>query len=215
MPPHNLTYTCIGTALLWVGWFGFNAGSAGAADAAAVTAFVATHLAAAAGVLAWSAMEWFKHGRPSVLGACSGAVAGLVCITPAAGAVNPIHGIILGLAAGVVCFFGCTSIKNKFGYDDSLDAFGVHGIGGMLGAVLTGVFATSELGATGGLIETGEFGQTLNQIISIVATAVLAIIVTFILLKILDATMGLRVTQEEELQGLDVTQHGEEGYIFL
>ncbi|MDA7503748.1 ammonium transporter [bacterium] len=215
MPPHNLTYTCIGTALLWVGWFGFNAGSAGAADAAAVNAFVATHLAAAAGVLAWSAMEWFKHGRPSVLGACSGAVAGLVCITPAAGAVNPIHGIILGLAAGVVCFFGCTSIKNKFGYDDSLDAFGVHGIGGMLGAVLTGVFATSELGATGGLIETGEFGQTLNQIISIVATAVLAIIVTFILLKILDATMGLRVTQEEELQGLDVTQHGEEGYIFL
>ena len=215
MPPHNLTYTCIGTALLWVGWFGFNAGSAGAADAAAVNAFVATHLAAAAGVLAWSAMEWFKHGRPSVLGACSGAVAGLVCITPAAGAVNPIHGIILGLAAGVVCFFGCTSIKNKFGYDDSLDAFGVHGIGGMLGAVLTGVFATSELGATGGLIETGEFGQTLNQIISIVATGVLAIIVTFILLKILDATMGLRVTQEEELQGLDVTQHGEEGYIFL
>ncbi len=215
MPPHNLTYTCIGTALLWVGWFGFNAGSAGAADAAAVNAFVATHLAAAAGVIAWSIMEWVKHGHPSLLGACSGAVAGLVCITPAAGAVNPMHGIILGFAAGVVCFFGCTSVKNKFGYDDTLDAFGIHGIGGILGAVLTGVFATEKLGATGGLIETGLISQTMNQVISVVATAALAIVVTFILLKILDATMGLRVAQEEELRGLDVTQHGEEGYIFL
>lgn len=215
MPPHNLTFTCIGTGLLWVGWFGFNAGSAGAADAAAVNAFVATHLAAAAGVLAWSIAEWVKHGRPSILGACSGAVAGLVCITPAAGAVNPFSGIILGLIAGFACFYACTTIKNKFGYDDSLDAFGVHGVGGMVGAVLTGVFATSKLGAEGGLIETGQLGQTINQVISIVATAVLAVVVTFILLKILDATMGLRVTQEEELQGLDLTQHGEEGYIFL
>lgn len=215
MPPHNLTYTCIGTALLWVGWFGFNAGSAGAADAAAVNAFVATHLAASAGVLAWSLMEWMKHGRPSVLGACSGAVAGLVCITPAAGVVDPMHGIGLGFAAGVVCFFACTKLKNTIGYDDSLDAFGVHGVGGTLGAILTGVFATKNLGATGGLIETQTFGQTMNQLISVIATAALAIVVTFILLKILDATMGLRVNQEQELQGLDVTQHGEEGYIFL
>lgn len=215
MPPHNLTYTCIGTALLWVGWFGFNAGSAVAADAAAVNAFVATHMAASAGVLGWSVMEWFKHGRPSILGACSGAVAGLVCITPAAGVVNPMGGIVLGFLAGIVCFLACTKVKNTFGYDDSLDAFGVHGVGGMLGAILTGVFATSDLGAEGGLLETGQFHQTLNQLISIVATAVLAIVVTFILLKILDAVMGLRVTQDQELQGLDLTQHGEEGYIFL
>lgn len=215
MPPHNLTYTCIGTALLWVGWFGFNAGSAGAANAAAVNAFVATHLAASAGVVAWSMMEWIKHGRASVLGACSGAVAGLVCITPAAGVVNPIHGIILGFIAGVVCFYACTRLKSTMGYDDSLDAFGVHGVGGIVGAVLTGVFATSDLGATGGLLESHMIGQTVNQIISIVATAALALVVTFVLLKILDATMGLRVGQEAELQGLDVTQHGEEGYIFL
>ena len=215
MPPHNLTYTCIGTALLWVGWFGFNAGSAGGADASAVNAFVATHLAAAAGVLSWSAIEWGKLGKPSILGACSGAVAGLVCITPAAGAVNPMSGVILGLAAGAVCYLACTKLKNSFGYDDSLDAFGIHGVGGMLGAVLTGVFATSNLGASGGLIETKQFAQTGIQIVSIVATVVIAVVVTFILLKILDATMGLRVSQDDERQGLDLSQHDEEGYIFL
>lgn len=215
MPPHNLTYTTIGAALLWVGWFGFNAGSALAANAFAVNAFVATHMAAAAGVVAWAGAEWVKHGKPSILGACSGAVAGLVCITPAAGAVNPIHGIILGLIAGIGCFFACTTLKNSLGYDDSLDAFGVHGVGGTIGALLVGVFATADItGGRVGLIA-GNPAQMVNQIVSIIAAAAFGIIGSFILLKILDATMGLRVTQEEELQGLDVTQHGEEGYIFL
>ena len=217
MPPHNLTYTCIGTGLLWVGWFGFNAGSALGPNAAAANAFVATHMAAAAGVLSWSACEWGKHGRPSLLGACSGAVAGLVCITPAAGAVNPIHGIVLGLIAGAVCFFFCTTIKNKFGYDDSLDAFGVHGVGGTVGALLTGVFATKSVtGSTSGLLEAGSAGMTLlrNQAIGVVASAIIAVIGTVVLLKIIDITMGLRVDQDAELKGLDVSQHGEEGYIF-
>lgn len=215
MPPHNLTYTTIGAALLWVGWFGFNAGSALAANAFAVNAFVATHMAAAAGVVAWSAAEWVKHGRPSILGACSGAVAGLVCITPAAGAVNPMHGIILGFIAGLGCFWACTSLKNSFGYDDSLDAFGVHGVGGTIGALLVGVFATAEItGERVGLLA-GNPGQMVNQVVSVAAAAVFGIVGSFILLKLLDATMGLRVTQEEELQGLDLTQHGEEGYIFL
>ena len=215
MPPHNLTYTCIGAALLWVGWFGFNAGSALAANAAAVNAFVATHFAAAAGVLAWSVCEWIAHGRPSILGACSGAVAGLVCITPAAGAVNPIQGIILGLIAGVVCYYACTSLKNSLGYDDSLDAFGVHGVGGTVGAVLVGVFATADVtGGRVGLIE-GNAGQMVNQIVGIGASAILAVIGTVIILKVLDATMGLRVSQEDEIKGLDLSQHNEEGYIFL
>lgn len=215
MPPHNLTYTTIGAALLWVGWFGFNAGSALEANAAAVNAFVATHMAAAAGVLAWSVAEWIKHGRPSILGACSGAVAGLVCITPAAGAVNPMHGIILGLVAGFGCYFACTTLKNSFGYDDSLDAFGVHGVGGTIGALLVGVFATATVtGERAGLLENNP-AQMVNQVVSIAAAGLFAIVGSFILLKILDATMGLRVTQEQELQGLDLTQHGEEGYIFL
>ena len=134
MPPHNLTYTCVGAALLWVGWFGFNAGSALAANALAANAFVATHLAAAAGTVAWAGLEWILRGKPSILGACSGAVAGLVCITPAWGAVTPMHAMILGVAAGVVCYFACTTVKSKFGYDDALDAFGVHGVGGTFGA---------------------------------------------------------------------------------
>jgi len=217
MPPHNLTYTCIGAALLWVGWFGFNAGSALAANASAANAFVATHMAAAAGVIAWSVAEWIFRGKPSILGACSGAVAGLVCITPAAGAVNPIHGIILGLAAGFVCYFFCTTIKGRFGYDDSLDAFGVHGVGGTLGAVLTGVFASKAVTGNAevyGLLE-GGVQQFTNQLIGIAASAGLALVGTFILLKILDAAMGLRVSQDAERQGLDLSQHGEEGYIFL
>lgn len=215
MRPHNMTYTCIGAALLWVGWFGFNAGSAGAANAAAANAFVATHLAASAGVVAWAGAEWMFRGKPSILGACSGGVAGLVCITPACGVVNPLHGIILGLAAGFVCYFACTTIKSKFGYDDSLDAFGVHGVGGMLGALLTGVFATPAVqeGATGLLM--GNVGQFVNQAISIVASGALAVVGTIILLKILDATMGLRVSEEDEVRGLDISQHGEEGYIFV
>ena len=217
MPPHNLTYTCIGAALLWVGWFGFNAGSALESSALAVNAFVATHLAASAGVVAWAGAEWVFRGKASILGACSGAVAGLVCITPAAGAVTPLSGILLGFAAGIVCYYAC-NMKAKFGYDDALDAFGVHGVGGTLGAILTGVFATRAVipGATApqGLIE-GNVQQVINQAVGIVAAAATAVIGTVILLKVLDAVMGLRVRQHDELQGLDVSQHGEEGYIFL
>ena len=142
MPPHNLTYTVLGAAMLWVGWFGFNAGSALAADGIAASAFAATHFAAAAGALAWAGMEWMTRGKPSVLGAASGVVAGLVCITPASGYVTPMSAIVMGIAAGIVCFMACTWLKSKFKYDDSLDAFGVHGVGGTLGAILTGVFAT-------------------------------------------------------------------------
>jgi len=214
MPPHNLTYTCIGTGLLWVGWFGFNGGSALAANGLAVNAFVATHMAAAAGVLGWSAAEWVKHGRPSILGACSGAVAGLVCITPASGSVTPMSAIIMGVLAGLVCYAACTVVKKTFGYDDSLDAFGVHGVGGTLGALLTGVFATSAVtGGLGGAFD-GNPAQLVPQLVSIVVSALLAVVGTFVILKVLDLTMGIRVTEEQEIQGLDITLHGEEGYIF-
>lgn len=221
MPPHNLTYTCIGAGLLWVGWFGFNAGSAGGisgdAGASAANAFLATHLAAAAGTLSWAGAEWITRGKPSILGACSGAVAGLVCVTPACGTVTPLAGISLGLIVGLVCFWACTTLKSRFGYDDSLDAFGVHGVGGTVGALLTGVFATQAVtGDVGpsGLLE-GNVQQFINQIVSVVAAWALATIGTLILLKLLDAVMGLRVSQGEEIQGLDISQHGEEGYIFL
>ncbi len=217
MPPHNLTYTCIGAALLWVGWFGFNGGSQLASDVRAVNAFVSTHMAAAAGLVAWAGMEWVLRGKPSILGACSGAVAGLVCITPACGSVTPMNGILLGLAAGVVCYYACTKLKNQFKYDDSLDAFGVHGVGGTLGAILTGVFASKAItGPTGlhGLIE-GNAKQFVDQLIAIGAAAALAIVGTVILLKVIDAVIGLRISQAGELQGLDINQHGEEGYIFL
>lgn len=215
MAPHNLTYTYIGAGLLWVGWFGFNAGSALAANASAVNAFVATHMAAAAGVISWSVAEWVHRSKPSILGACSGAVAGLVCITPAAGSVSPMYGVILGLAAGYVCYFACTTIKNKFKYDDSLDAFGVHGVGGTLGAILAGVFATKAAsgGAFSGLIE-GNPIQVRNQIVGVVAAMAIAVVFTFILIRVLDALMGVRVSQDDEILGLDVSQHGEEGYIF-
>lgn len=218
MPPHNLTYTALGAAMLWVGWFGFNAGSALAADGIAATAFAATHFAAAAGGLAWAAMEWITRGKPSVLGAASGVVAGLVCITPASGYVLPIPAMIMGVAAGVVCFLACTTLKGKFGYDDSLDAFGVHGVGGTLGAILTGVFATRAIGATTdgkplGLLEGGNL--LMPQIVAAAITWALAIVATFIILKVLDATMGLRVSSQDEIQGLDLACHGEEGYIFL
>ncbi len=217
MPPHNLTYTFIGATMLWVGWFGFNAGSAGGANAAAVNAFVATHLAAAAGVLAWAVAEWYYNGKPSILGACSGAVAGLVCITPACGTVTPLSGIILGLIAGFACYFACTTLKSKFKYDDSLDAFGVHGIGGTVGAILTGVFATRAItgDAEGsGLLE-GNSQQLINQLVSVGAAIVISVIGTIIILKLIDLTMGLRVSKDGEIQGLDLSQHGEEGYIFL
>jgi Amt family ammonium transporter len=220
MPPHNLTYTATGAAMLWVGWFGFNAGSALNAGGLASSAFAATHFSAAAGALAWAGMEWITRGKPSVLGACSGAVAGLVCITPASGFVQPMPSLLFGLAVGVVCFFACTTLKAKFKYDDSLDAFGVHGVGGTLGAILTGVFATRDVadptvykGATLGVIERGPI--LMAQLAAVGLTWLLAIVMTFLILKILDVTMGLRVAQQDEIQGLDVSQHGEEGYIFI
>lgn len=213
MAPHNLTYTCIGTGLLWVGWFGFNGGSELAADGRAVNAVFATHLAASAGVLGWSLGELLKHGKASILGACSGAVAGLVVITPASGSVAPMSGVIMGLIAGLFCFFCCTAMKNKFGYDDSLDAFGVHGMGGILGAMLTGVFASPYVSEAKGALH-GNPGQIMIQAVSVVAAVVFSAVGTFILCKILDAVMGLRVAEEEEIQGLDISQHGEEGYIF-
>lgn len=218
MPPHNLTYTVLGAAMLWVGWFGFNAGSQLGSDAIAASAFAATHFAAAAGAIAWAGMEWITRGKPSALGAASGLVAGLVCITPASGYVLPMPAIIMGLAAGVVCFYACTTIKSKFGYDDSLDAFGVHGVGGTLGAVLTGVFATRVVnnlngGKPIGLLEGGEILK--GQVVAVIITWVVSIVATFIILKVLDAVMGLRVSQQDEIQGLDLSQHGEEGYIFI
>lgn len=216
MPPHNLTYTCIGAALLWVGWFGFNAGSALSAGTFAVNAFVATHLAAAAGVVSWAGTEWITRGKATMLGGCSGAVAGLVCITPACGSVSAMSAILLGLIAGSVCCWACTGLKKLFKYDDSLDAFGVHGIGGTIGALLTGVFATRLITeGRSGLIESGNVSQVVNQLVGICASAGLAIVGSIVLLMILNAVMGLRVTPDEEQRGLDVTQHGEEGYIFL
>jgi Amt family ammonium transporter len=218
MPPHNLTYTVIGAAMLWVGWFGFNAGSALNASGLTACAFASTHFAAAAGAITWPTTEWLLRGKPTVLGACSGAVAGLVCITPAAGYVQPMSGLIMGAIAGVVCFFSSTALKTRLGYDDSLDAFGVHGVGGTLGAVLTGVFATRAVndlnkGDVIGLLEGGW--QLIPQIAAVAVTWVFAALATFVILKILDVTMGLRVSQDSELQGLDLSQHGEEGYIFI
>jgi Amt family ammonium transporter len=222
MPPHNLTYTVLGAAMLWVGWFGFNAGSELGSDRLTSTAFCVTHFAAAAGALSWAGMEWITRGKPSVLGAASGLVAGLVCITPASGFVQPMPALIMGAAAGIVCFFACTKLKSAFGYDDSLDAFGVHGVGGTLGAILTGVFATVHVCDPAlvsnfqpvGLID-GRPQLLLGQLVAVAITWVLAAVATFIILKVLDATMGLRVKKEAELQGLDLSQHGEEGYIFL
>ncbi|MEX0726391.1 MAG: ammonium transporter [Planctomycetaceae bacterium] len=216
MPPHNLTYTFLGTALLWVGWFGFNAGSALNVSVLTANAFLATHLSACAGVLSWAGMEWIVRGKPSALGACSGAIAGLVCITPACGSASPLSGIFIGLSGGAVCFYACTSIKAKFKYDDTLDAFGVHGVGGMLGAILTGVFSDPLItgsAKTAGLLAGGT-DQFINQWIGALAAVAVAFVGTTVILKFLDAIMGLRVSPEEELRGLDVTQHGEEGYIF-
>jgi Amt family ammonium transporter len=223
MPPHNLPFTVIGSAMLWVGWFGFNAGSELASDGLASSAFCVTHFAAAAGTLAWAGMEWITRGKPSVLGAASGAVAGLVCITPASGFVQPMPAFVMGIAVGIVCFLACTKLKAMFGYDDSLDAFGVHGIGGTLGAILTGVFATRHVadpvlvsggGNPVGLVD-GNSSLLIGQLVAVVVTWVLAAVATFIILKVLDVTMGLRVSRDEEQQGLDLSQHGEEGYIFI
>ena len=208
MAPHNLVLSVIGASLLWVGWFGFNAGSAVAADGSAGMAMAVTQIATAAAALSWMAAEWILKKKPSVLGMISGAVAGLVAITPASGYVDPTGALLLGLIAGVVCYWGATSLKNMFGYDDSLDAFGIHGVGGIVGALLTGVFAKSAIGGTSGLLE-GNPGQVLIQLEGIVATIVYTAVVTFILLKIIGAVMGLRVSKDEEIEGLDYNEHGE------
>ena len=216
MRPHNLTYTTLGAAMLWVGWFGFNAGSALASDGVAANAFAVTHFSAAAGAVAWSLMEWFLRGKPSVLGCASGAVAGLVCITPAAGFVLPMPALLMGAAAGAVCYYSCAVLKQNLGYDDSLDAFGVHGVGGTLGAVLTGVFATQNVmgGEPIGLYEGGGPMLLIGQVVAVLVTVVFSVVVTVILLKLIDVVLGLRVTQESEIRGLDISEHGEEGYIF-
>jgi Amt family ammonium transporter len=221
--PHNIVISVIGASLLWVGWFGFNAGSAVAASSLASSAFVATHFAAASAALAWMFVEWMKTGKPSTLGAISGAVAGLVAITPASGFVAPMPALIIGLCAGVVCYFMATAVKHMFGYDDALDAFGVHGAGGTLGAILTGVFATSLVNdsfkdAAGktlplGLID-GHGIQILYQLAGVAIAWGLAIVGSLIALKIADlAVGGVRATKEDEQEGLDLTQHGEEGYL--
>jgi ammonium transporter, Amt family len=221
--PHSLVISFIGACLLWVGWFGFNAGSALAASSLATSAFVATHFGAAAATLGWLLAEWMKTGRPSMLGGISGCVAGLVAITPASGFVKPFPALLIGFTAGVVCYLMVTAVKSRFGYDDTLDAFGVHGAGGTVGALLTGVFATSAINdglkdSAGhvlplGLVD-GKPEQVLYQGAGVLISWVLAIVGTWIILKICDAVIGVRASREQELQGLDLSLHGEEGYNF-
>jgi ammonium transporter, Amt family len=217
MPPHSMVLSFIGACLLWVGWFGFNAGSALASNSLATSAFVATHFAAAAAALSWSAAEWIKNGRASALGAISGAVAGLVAITPAAGFVAPMPALVIGLIAGAFCYWMVTRIKAIFGYDDALDAFGVHGAGGTIGALLTGVFASQVVNpifgpgkAVGG--SDGHWGQVGNQLVGVLIAWGFALVGTLVLLKVVDLITGLRVTEDQEIEGLDITQHGEEAY---
>ena len=210
MAPHNLVLSVIGASLLWVGWFGFNAGSAGAANGSAGMAMAVTQFATAAAALSWMFAEWMTRGKPSVLGIISGAVAGLVAITPASGFVNPAGSLAIGIAAGLLCFWGATGLKHALGYDDSLDAFGVHGVGGFVGAILTGVFAIEAIGGTGkkGLID-GNAGQVLTQLWGCLVCIAWCAVATFAILKIIDALVGLRVTTEEEVEGLDINLHGE------
>jgi len=219
MKPHSMVLSVIGACLLWVGWFGFNAGSAVGASGLASSAFVATHFAAASAALGWMAAEWLKTGKPSMLGGISGAVAGLVAITPASGFVKPMPALLIGLLAGLFCYLMVTAVKHAFGYDDTLDAFGVHGAGGTLGALLTGVFATNAINNAPingkviplGLVD-GNPGQILNQAIGVAIAIGLAAVGTFVILKVCDVLIGMRVDHSDEEQGLDVTQHGEEGY---
>nr|WP_314480091.1 ammonium transporter [uncultured Pseudomonas sp.] len=210
MAPHNLGYTLMGAAMLWIGWFGFNAGSAAAANGTAGMAMLVTQIATAAAALGWMFAEWIGHGKPSALGIASGVVAGLVAITPAAGTVGPMGALVIGLASGVICYFCATSLKRKLGYDDSLDAFGVHGIGGIVGAILTGVFAAPALGGFGAVTDIGM--QVWVQAKGVIFTVAYTAIVTYIILKVLDLVMGLRVNEEEESVGLDLAQHNERGY---
>jgi Amt family ammonium transporter len=204
MAPHNLTLSLIGASLLWVGWFGFNAGSALAANERAGMAMAVTQIATAAAALAWMFVEWAVHKKPSVLGIISGAIAGLVAITPASGFVDPTGALIIGLIAGAVCFFAATSLKKALGYDDSLDVWGVHGVGGIVGAALTGLLAVEAIGGTA-----GSFAQMVKQLWGIVAVVLWSGIVTAVLLKLIDLVMGIRVTKEEEVEGLDISLHGE------
>ncbi|MGB5903673.1 MAG: ammonium transporter [Xanthobacteraceae bacterium] len=208
LAPFDLSLAVIGTGLLWVGWFGFNGGSALGANSRAVFAITATHLAACAGALTWGAIEWLTRRKPSVLGMISGAVAGLGTITPASGFVAPWHGLIIGVIAGGVCYWACTSLKHRFHYDDSLDVFGVHGIGGLIGTLLAGVFATESIGGASGLLE-GNPQQLLIQFYGVAVTLLWTVAVTFVLLKIVGGFVPLRVTRDHELEGLDLTQHGE------
>jgi Amt family ammonium transporter len=216
MPPHSVVLAFVGACLLWVGWFGFNAGSALSAGSLATSAFVATQFAAAAGAITWSAAEWLRNGKPSALGAISGAVAGLATITQASGFVGPMSALIIGGVAGVCCFFMVVTVKARFRYDDSLDAFGVHGVGGTIGALLTGVFASRAInpvfrdGAVGAI--NGNWRQPLHQLAGVGIGWLLAIVGTVVILKVVDVVLGLRVSPEQEVEGLDATQHGEEGY---
>ncbi len=216
MPLHNLSFTVLGGALLWFGWFGFNAGSALGANGLAGSAFVATHLATAAAGLAWALIEWKRNGHPTMFGAITGAVAGLVAITPAAGFVDPLGATIIGALASVFCFIAVGVIKPKLGYDDSLDAFGVHGVGGIWGALATGLFAQKAVNSAGydGLFY-GNPGQFVIQLKAVAITVVYSFIVTFVLLKLVDLIVGIRVTDEDEAIGLDLTQHNEEAYTVL
>jgi Amt family ammonium transporter len=219
MPPHSVVLSFVGACLLWVGWFGFNAGSALAAGSLATSAFVATHFGAAAAAIGWLGAEWIRNGKPSALGGISGAVAGLVAITPASGFVTPMGALWIGLAAGVFCFLMVVKVKNVFGYDDSLDAFGVHGAGGTLGAILTGLFANSGInaiygaGKPTGFFE-GNHHQVVNQLVGVAIAWTLSIVGTLLILFVVDKLMGLRVSEDDEREGLDLSQHGEEGYDF-
>lgn len=223
MLPHSVVLSFIGACLLWVGWFGFNAGSALSAGRLASSAFVATHFGAAAAALGWAAAEWLRSGKPSVLGIISGAVAGLVAITPASGFVGPMSAVLIGLCAGVICYLMVALVRPRFGYDDSLDAFGVHGAGGTLGALLTGVFAMAVINpvfhdAQGNALPLGALDgngrQVLNQLVAVLISWSLAILGTLVVLKVTDLLVGVRVSNEQELQGLDLSQHGEVGYDF-
>ncbi len=217
MPPHSLTLSFVGACLLWVGWFGFNAGSALASSSLATSAFIATHFATAAAAISWSVAEWIKNGRPSALGAISGAVAGLVAITPAAGFVGPMSALVIGFIAGIACYLMVTKVKAVFGYDDALDAFGVHGAGGTIGAILTGFFAQQVVnpifgaGKPVGALD-GHWGQIGNQLIGVAIAWGFALVGSIVLLKVTDLITGIRVSEEHEIEGLDITQHGEEAY---
>jgi Amt family ammonium transporter len=213
LAPHNLPMTLLGAGILWFGWFGFNAGSELAADGVAGSAFMVTHLAAACGMIGWLAAEWFSHGKPTSLGAASGAIAGLVGITPAAGYVDVLPGMLIGLVVGVVCFYG-VRLKDRFGFDDALDVIGVHGVGGTTGALLTGVFASTAVNAAGadGLLA-GNPGQLVPQVVGVLVTISFSFIASFIILKLVDATIGLRVDEETEERGLDIAEHAETAYV--